>query len=262
MPSTYAHRIFGDLVSRRLSAGTGEIAAKNRELFSIGLHGPDILFYHRPLRYSRINQLGRNMHKEKGRRFFTDAREMIRESEDPDAALAYILGFICHFTLDSLCHPFVNDWERKSGVPHVEIEAEFDKMLMREEGKDPWTFDTAGHLCPGEENSRIIGELLGISPKDADIAVKDMKKYCHFFTTENTAVRGIVFFFLKVSGLSHGIRGMFLNKKDNPGCSESSETLREKLYSSVDTAVKLLENYAGFYRGEENLQEEFERTYG
>ena len=55
---------------------------------------------------------------------------------------------------------------------------------------------------------------------------------------------------------------MFLNKKDNPGCSESSETLREKLYSSVDTAVKLLENYAGFYRGEENLQEEFERTYG
>ena len=261
MPSTYAHRIFGDAAFNRLSAETAEIVRANREFFAMGLHGPDILFYHRPLLYGRVNRLGRNMHKEKGSRFFSDARSLVRESRRPDAALAYLFGFICHFTLDSLCHPYINRWEEKTGVPHVEIETEFDKALLREAGEDPWTYDVAGHLEPGGESARVIGELLGIDSRDAYTAVADMKKYCRFFTVRNPLIRNIVFFFLKISGLSHGIRGMFLNEADNPACAESSRVLKEKLNDAVQTAAELMENYAAFCREEEPLREEFERTY-
>ncbi len=261
MPSTYAHRLFGELVIQALPEKTAALIEKHRSLYDIGLHGPDILFYHRPLRYSRINQQGRDMHKEKGERFFSDVRQAIRKSADEEAALAYILGFICHFTLDSLCHPYVNRWEEKTGVPHVEIETEFDKMLLYEEGKDPWRFDTGSHLQPDAE-PEVIGGLLGIPREVVYRAVADMKKYGRFFQTENTVVRGVVFAALKVSGLSHGLRGMFLNRRSNPACAESNRELKKKLEEAVDTAAELLENYLRFYRQGTPLAEAFARTYG
>ena len=49
MPSTYAHYIFGQQIRGRLSGYERKVIDKYPELFNIGLHGPDILFYYRPL---------------------------------------------------------------------------------------------------------------------------------------------------------------------------------------------------------------------
>ena len=46
MPSTYAHRRFGADVLERLPAELQEKIAPYRELYDIGLHGPDLLFYY------------------------------------------------------------------------------------------------------------------------------------------------------------------------------------------------------------------------
>ena len=42
MPSTYAHRRFGADVLERLPAELQEKIAPYRELYDIGLHGPDL----------------------------------------------------------------------------------------------------------------------------------------------------------------------------------------------------------------------------
>ena len=42
MPSTYAHRYFGEKVRSQLTGRAAEIIDLNRELFDIGLQGPDI----------------------------------------------------------------------------------------------------------------------------------------------------------------------------------------------------------------------------
>ena len=47
MPSTYAHRRFGVNVLEHLPDELRAQLEQNRELYDIGLHGPDLLFYYR-----------------------------------------------------------------------------------------------------------------------------------------------------------------------------------------------------------------------
>ena len=46
MPSTYAHRRFGANVLGHLPAELQAKLEMHRELYDIGLHGPDLLFYY------------------------------------------------------------------------------------------------------------------------------------------------------------------------------------------------------------------------
>ena len=76
MPSTYAHYIFGQQIRGRLSGYERKIIDKYPELFNIGLHGPDILFYYRPLGKNKVNQLGSRIHNESGAMFFVHAARL------------------------------------------------------------------------------------------------------------------------------------------------------------------------------------------
>lgn len=48
MPSTYAHYRMGQEVIKQVSAPVRDIIMKHKQLYDIGLHGPDILFYYHP----------------------------------------------------------------------------------------------------------------------------------------------------------------------------------------------------------------------
>ena len=58
MPSTYAHYRLGQEVYKSVSALARTAIKSHKELFDIGLHGPDILFYYRPLAVCTINKQG------------------------------------------------------------------------------------------------------------------------------------------------------------------------------------------------------------
>ena len=52
MPSTYAHYRMGQEVIKQVSAPAHDIIMKHKQLYDIGLHGPDILFYYHPANIS------------------------------------------------------------------------------------------------------------------------------------------------------------------------------------------------------------------
>ena len=54
-----------------------------------------------------MNEQGHTLHEQFADEFFHHAVEVIEKAKDPAAARAYIYGFICHFALDSECHPYV-----------------------------------------------------------------------------------------------------------------------------------------------------------
>ena len=66
MPSTYAHYRMGQEVYRNLTGKPKQIIEKYKELYDIGLHGPDILFYYKPLFANPVNQVGYAMHDRPG----------------------------------------------------------------------------------------------------------------------------------------------------------------------------------------------------
>jgi len=160
MPSTYAHRRFGADVLALLPDGLRATLEQHRELYDMGLHGPDLMFYYKALQSNPVNRLGNAMHEQKGEVFFTRARTVVENATDKSAALAYALGFVCHFALDSTCHPYVEAYVRESGVGHCEIETEFDNALMREDGLDPIKFFTASHIKPSRERAEVHRALL------------------------------------------------------------------------------------------------------
>ena len=49
MPSMYAHQKFGNDVLYLLPKEVRERIAEQEDLYHIGLQGPDIFFYHKPL---------------------------------------------------------------------------------------------------------------------------------------------------------------------------------------------------------------------
>ena len=91
MPSTYAHRRFGANVLDHLPAPLREKLEAHRELYDIGLHGPDLLFYYHAEKSTPVAALGNAMHDEPGRTFFDRARRVVHEEADREAALAYAL---------------------------------------------------------------------------------------------------------------------------------------------------------------------------
>ena len=69
MPSTYAHRRFGADVLQQLPAALQDQIGKNRALFDVGLHGPDLLFYYHAAKSNPVSALGNAMHEQPGRVF-------------------------------------------------------------------------------------------------------------------------------------------------------------------------------------------------
>ena len=55
MPAAYSHYRLGQLVLDELNQPLKHVLETNQDLFDIGLHGPDILFYNRPYIHSKIN---------------------------------------------------------------------------------------------------------------------------------------------------------------------------------------------------------------
>ncbi len=103
MPSTYAHFCFGREVLAALPQEMQSLLWPEQNLFSIGLHGPDILFFDHPL-LGRVSRLGHRMHKQSGAAFFRPAGEKLAALEFPAPETAYLYGFLCHFALDRACH--------------------------------------------------------------------------------------------------------------------------------------------------------------
>ena len=259
MPSTYAHRRFGADVLQQLPAALQDQIGKNRALFDVGLHGPDLLFYYHAAKSSPVSALGNAMHEQPGRVFFERARGVVRQAKDRDAALAYALGFVCHFALDSTCHPYVEAYTRQSGVSHCEIETEFDDMLLRRDGHDPKNFFTASHIRPTAENARVIAPFYeGVTVDETLAAMKGMITVHHLLQAANPVKRWVVLTGMRVAGKYEFMHGLVANPQPNPKCVQSSQKLEELYKTAVPLAVRLIEEYA------ENkpLGAEYQHTFG
>ena len=201
MPTTYAHYQFGNDVIRILPGPLQKAIENHRELFDIGLYGPDIFFYYRIFHKNRVNAIGYRMHEEYADIFFKHAAEVIKQSENKSAARAYIYGFICHFALDSECHKYVEKMIQVSGITHSEIEMEFDRMMLVRKHIDPMTFHRANCIHPTIKNAAVIAEFYdGVSAKEIRKTLRYMILCDKLLTAQNPIKRKILFFGMKVAG--------------------------------------------------------------
>ena len=147
MPAIITHDTFGHETYDELQDFIGS-SEDEKDAFILGNQGPDPLFYSvvSP-RLRAVHKLGGRMHHERPSELLLAFKQSLDVLEDNEREIgrAYILGFLCHYLLDSTMHPFVY-WQEYSlcdaGVEgldrndgnevHAVIESELDELVLFE----------------------------------------------------------------------------------------------------------------------------------
>lgn len=120
MPDIVMHAVMGNKVRQRLGLDL------NDELFRFGLLGPDPFLYCWP-KYNKYSSI---MHRQRCGDFLM---ELAKRTKSKDT-FSYLCGFLCHYALDSLTHPYIISLansicpDKKQAVfMHIAIEHRLDR---------------------------------------------------------------------------------------------------------------------------------------
>lgn len=256
MPSTYAHYKFANEVITLLPDGAQRAVKENITLYLTGCHGPDILFYYKAIKSNDVNKLGYGMHSQPAAPFFERAKGLVKEGGAP--YLAYTMGFITHFALDSTCHGYVESERKKLGITHTKLEVEFDRSLLCADGKNPVSQKLAGHISPDERCAEVIAPFFSLTPEEIKRSLKDMKRICNLFVCPGKIKRGIVKRVLKM--VSAELPDQVMGVEPDPVCDESNKKMLELFDSAKAVAGQLALNFAENINSNE-LSERFNADY-
>lgn len=147
MPGFRSHYIFGIETRNELkkmntnrSLAVYDMIRSYPAIYALGEQGPDIFFYN-PASYLHKRNTGERMHHESTLLFMSnlvDTAGSIKPAFLKDMAIAYTAGFIGHYTLDTICHPYIhyrackdiNDHSNKGFYNHMLLEADIDCSLL------------------------------------------------------------------------------------------------------------------------------------
>lgn len=147
MPAFSTHYLFAHELMDNLQSAMPELRLEPAAVY-YGTQGPDVFFFHRvlPTMWGKsLNSVGSRMHRADPNALFDAmlayAQRMPEDTAERGAALSYIYGFLLHYALDRIAHPYVyatqydiiekrHIWYLK-GVVHNRVEYELDMLMLR-----------------------------------------------------------------------------------------------------------------------------------
>ena len=261
MPTTYAHWRFGDKCIKTLPNNLQEIINKNREIFDFGVHGPDIFFYYNCLKHNKINQFGTNLHEIAYKAILAEFKNNYPKVDDKYGAISYILGFTCHFTLDSYCHGYIERKEEISKVSHGKIESQFDRYLLKKDGCDPVKKSVTFSLHPSKQIAYTISQLFDeISFKEAYKAIKDQKLYLNLLKDNSDIKRFVLTKGMDLAKVSK-FKDLLITKEDDPKCLDASLRLDKYFDMAVKHYPILVNDVLNYLNDKNELSDYFKHDF-
>ena len=258
MPAAYAHLSFGRHVLRTLSEGKAKsLILQNQALFEIGLQGPDILFFYHPLSHHPVNRIGHSLH-ENSAAFFLD--RPICQSTD-DRGLSYLLGFICHYTLDSECHTLVEYYMEQLKKGHSEIETDLERELMTRDCLDARRHVPADCIQNQSSNAAVIAPFYGVDTKQVKAALTTMKLVSRTLTPSNRFKHAFLVRVGKLMGERSIVSELTMDLPPNPIYAASNQALASRLEQAVPTAIALMDNFLAWHSKNDTLSQRFQPTF-
>ena len=259
MPAIYAHDRFGEEVVKTLPPSFAQLYEKYTEAFRLGFQGPDILFYHQPFKKNAIRTRGTQLHiTSAGGKFFREQAAILLKkagySEDKPysvdevlqangARAAYIAGFLCHFSLDVACHPYI-DGHSDEIFTHGKIESEFDKFVRRQKGVRLHGYNVAKDaIKPTGGCAETVAAVLSVPEENIRTAISTMRKINGMFTFPLGLWHGFAHIVLKIAKYERKFGDMFMHKKDDPRFAGMGETLYKKFEEAIPKASALIVEY-------------------
>lgn len=142
MPSFNAHYLFAKTNVDTLKEIFSDMTIYEDAVY-YGTQGPDLMFFGRllPTMPGRgLMDIGDKLHEACPTTMVEAIRKYFRENPDDDVTKSFLLGYLCHYTLDRNCHPFVYGkeqmiWEEHQNWDrlwiHNVIEHNMDSYIIR-----------------------------------------------------------------------------------------------------------------------------------
>jgi len=170
MPTTYAHWYFGQQCYQLLPTKYQDFISKHLDLYNLGVHGPDVLFY--DLSNNKMAKYGSDIHCEPAKDIFTKLKIAYKKDV---RVLSYSLGMLSHFIFDSNAHGYVEARKDVGDITHNFIEAQYDRYLMVKNGLNPRRVDRSETIKPSETASIIISQVFPFEKDSIYKSLKSMK---------------------------------------------------------------------------------------
>lgn len=248
MPAAYTHDRLGREVRALVTGEVRRTIDTHPHLFTIGLQGPDILFYHKPLLKNPVKNIGHAIHGEPGITFFRHASEVVKSHRhnptNYGTHLSYLYGFLCHFILDTLCHGMINQIAEETGVCHSAVESLLDRAFMLRDGVNPARYKPTAHLVPSPENAAVIKDFYpGTTINQIKKGVAGMVFYCNILVMSTETKRKL---FSVLLSRNKDLMGHIIPAESNPLCETAIEEimgLYEKAKSRIPSLLAQLPDF-------------------
>lgn len=189
MPNIITHKIFGEEVIKKLKRKEiVDCIMSQQQIYDIGCHGPDFLFFYhlKPWELWKkhdLNAIGSQLHKKGINAFYQSAIQSIRREKNIDVRqnmLVYFLGHLCHWTLDSIAHPYIFYWtgngKGQSASYHHHMEAVIDAIVLQKYyQKDIQTYRYYEMCTINDEMLKAIVRIY--IPAIQEVCQKEVKVY-------------------------------------------------------------------------------------
>lgn len=265
MPCIYAHDSFGKKVAGTLSKELQDIIKNHEKEFQIGLQGPDFLFFYHPILKLRTNQMGYWQHRQTMGDFLSALLPALRKSKTTDTGTyAYLLGFICHFVLDSECHSFVIPASEKPGHSHLAIENEFDRHLLKKDGFRPVTYPVWRKIPISKSVIRAIHNAyqpLHLTKKCIGRSLRGMRYYKWLLTCGCSLKRAIVRGAMKLSMHYKELEGHMMDLHPKKYAAKTNQSLQYLYDNAIPLAKEMLESFHQSVTSGEKLHPRFYTTF-
>ncbi|MCL1986716.1 MAG: zinc dependent phospholipase C family protein [Firmicutes bacterium] len=208
MPGFITHYICGQAALKAADQNVQKIIKPYEQFYNIGTQGPDIFFYYIPglVFKPTLRDIGIHMHHHSFGDFMTNmldtlfADEILANVKTRNLIFAYISGFLTHYALDAVAHPYVYSQtgirkktdkasvKIKYSVDHRKFETAIDSIMLNSLASKTPTNSKLWQLIKVDKNpANIIAETVSsavsesysrnIIPKDVYNAMRYMMNF-------------------------------------------------------------------------------------
>lgn len=149
MPSSITHTYFGIDVYNKLNDSCKSRIDGSFEYFKTFCQGPDVFYFYNLFlgkSAKEVYNIGSIVHTKDTRKFFINLIHTISNNnlESNKSVMSFLYGYMCHYFLDTTCHPFVyyktgkfdikDKLSYKYNTKHADMEFFIDRFLIKEKG--------------------------------------------------------------------------------------------------------------------------------
>jgi hypothetical protein len=198
MPGFITHSLFArDVLKNLKQPDLKSEIEKRMPLYYLGAQGPDIFFYYKAkpwLKYDGIEKLGFTMHYTKTSDFFIGSLDYIMKQKNLSKLKSeymnitvYIMGYLCHFALDSTAHPLIhytagintrkNNSTFRYHIYHKQLESIIDAYMLKLKDKKNAHFYRDFELIDGVSKYQKILEdfYIFITKEIYDVSISSLQ---------------------------------------------------------------------------------------